>query len=202
MAITKTQTPYEFLVRWKDGKIAGAHVKFLEKVIDDDGSVLSEKEGNALPVSLAGEAGYPLADVLNFAQTTALATAESATADAAKAKNEGAVALAAEQAAHEATKAQLTEALANIPAPNVDANGVPQMVTMRQARLMLLGAGLLDKVQGIIDSLPEPQKKAALIDWDYSNTVERKFGLVSQLAPAMGMTEAQIDELFIAASKL
>ena len=41
---------------------------------------------------------------------------------------------------------------------------VPQTVTMRQARLALLGAGLLAGVDAAIASLPEPDKSAAIIE--------------------------------------
>ena len=77
MAITKTTQPYEFLVRWRDGAISGTHIRFLETILED-GVVLAQKEGNAMPVSLAGEAGYPLADVLSAVQKSALVDLEKA----------------------------------------------------------------------------------------------------------------------------
>ena len=81
MAITKTQQPYEFVIRWKNGKISGAHIKFLDRIIDDDGvTVLSEKEGEAQSVSMAGEVGYPIADILTLVQSTALADLATVTA--------------------------------------------------------------------------------------------------------------------------
>ena len=79
---------------------------------------------------------------------------------------------------------------------------VPQSVTMRQARLALLGAGKLAMVDAAIDSMPEPNKSAARIEWEYSNEVQRHNGFVEALGPALGMTSAQIDALFIAAAKL
>lgn len=79
---------------------------------------------------------------------------------------------------------------------------VPASVTMRQARLALLAAGLLGAVQTAIDGLSSPDKEAAQIEWDYSNEVQRSNGVVSALAPALGLTEAQIDALFIAAGRL
>lgn len=79
---------------------------------------------------------------------------------------------------------------------------VPASVTMRQARLALLSAGLLGAVQTAIDGLSSPDKEAAQIEWDYSNEVQRSNGVVSALAPALGLTEAQIDALFIAAGRL
>ena len=79
---------------------------------------------------------------------------------------------------------------------------VPQSVTMRQARLALLGAGVLSAVDAAIAAMDEPAKAAALIAWEYSTEVQRSFGLVSQLAPALGLTDAQVDALFIAAAQL
>ena len=78
----------------------------------------------------------------------------------------------------------------------------PASVTMRQARLALLGAGLLDDVEAAIAALPSPQKEAARIEWEYSQEVQRHNGFVSVLAPALGMTEAQTDALLIAAAGL
>jgi hypothetical protein len=79
---------------------------------------------------------------------------------------------------------------------------VPSVVTMRQARLALLGAGKLALVDAAIDGMPEPQKSAARIEWEYSNEVQRHNSFVSALGPALGMTSTQIDGLFVAAAKL
>lgn len=81
-------------------------------------------------------------------------------------------------------------------------SAVPSAVTMRQARLALAGAGKLAAVESAIAALPEPQKTAAQIEWEYSNEVQRHNGFVSQLAPALGMTEEQLDALFIQAAAL
>lgn len=88
------------------------------------------------------------------------------------------------------------------PAPPPPPPPVPQAVTMRQARLVLLGAGLLPQVEAAIDALPEPQKSAAKIEWEYSQEVQRYNGFVSQLAATLGFSESQLDELFITASGL
>lgn len=79
---------------------------------------------------------------------------------------------------------------------------MPSSITMRQARLALLGVGLLDDVEAAIAALPSPQKEAARIQWEYSQEVQRHHGLVASLAPALGMTEAQTDALFLEAAKL
>lgn len=79
---------------------------------------------------------------------------------------------------------------------------VPDSVSMRQARLALLGAGLLAQVDAAIASLPSPQKEAAAIEWEYAQEVQRHNGLVPAMAQALGMTEAQLDALFMQAATL
>lgn len=93
----------------------------------------------------------------------------------------------------------------NLPyaAPVIDTpNTVPAAVTMRQARLALLGAGLLSSVEAAIDAMEEPTKSAARIEWEYSNELQRANALVAALGPALGLTGAQVDALFVAASAL
>jgi hypothetical protein len=79
---------------------------------------------------------------------------------------------------------------------------VPEQVTMRQARLALLAAGLLANVDAAINLLPSPMKEEARIEWDYSSTVERHRSLVQALGGTMGLTEDQLDALFIQAATL
>lgn len=79
---------------------------------------------------------------------------------------------------------------------------VPKSVTMRQARLALLSAGLLHTVDATITALPSPQKEAAKIEWEYSQEVQRHNGFVSILAPLLQMTDEQTDALFVVAAKL
>lgn len=79
---------------------------------------------------------------------------------------------------------------------------VPQIVTMRQARLALLVAGKLSQVDTVIESLPEPHKSAARIEWDYSSEVQRDRPFVKQIGAALGYTDEQLDQLFVEASKL
>lgn len=79
---------------------------------------------------------------------------------------------------------------------------VPGSITMRQARLCLHKHGMLAGVQPAIDALPEPDKTAAQIEWDYSATVERDRGFVLTIAESLGLTDEQLDELFIEAATL
>ena len=79
---------------------------------------------------------------------------------------------------------------------------VPHEVTMRQARLALLAAGKLAGVGAAIASMPEPQRTAASIEWEYGNTLQRNNPFVSQIGAALGLDDAAIDALFVEASKL
>lgn len=79
---------------------------------------------------------------------------------------------------------------------------VPPSVTMRQARLALHAHGKLAAVQDAINQLPEPPKTEAQIEWDYASVVERASPFVAMLTPAIGMTDAEMDELFREASNL
>ena len=73
---------------------------------------------------------------------------------------------------------------------------VPSCVTMRQARHALLDAGLLPLVE---QSLTDGKD---LIDWEYAAEVYRNSGLVSRLSEALGLSELEVDKLFIEASKV
>ena len=79
---------------------------------------------------------------------------------------------------------------------------VPHEVTMRQARLALLAAGKLAGVEAAIASMPEPQKTAASIEWEYGNALQRNNPFAAQLGAALGLDDAGVDALFIAAAKL
>lgn len=92
--------------------------------------------------------------------------------------------------------------LPEYPVAPVQPPQVPAAVTMRQARLALLGAGLLANIDAAIDALPSPQKEAARIEWEYSQEVQRHNGFVSALAPALGLTAEQTDALFVQAATL
>ena len=79
---------------------------------------------------------------------------------------------------------------------------VPQEVTMRQARLALLENNLLANVQPAINSLPEPDKTKAQIEWEYSNALQRSNPFVAVLGAALGLSSQDLDDLFIQASAL
>ncbi|WP_395055181.1 hypothetical protein [Polaromonas sp.] len=91
----------------------------------------------------------------------------------------------------------------NTPAPATPvATPKPLAVTMRQARLALLRAGLLTKVNDAVTAMPGVEGAAARIEWEYSQEVQRDKALVKALVPVLGLTDAQLDALFLDASQL
>lgn len=80
---------------------------------------------------------------------------------------------------------------------------VPERVTMRQGRDALILAGLDEAVDAAIDAIQNPiARKRARNAWMNSNEFERNNGFIAQLGPAIGLTDAQIDQLFITAATL
>ena len=94
----------------------------------------------------------------------------------------------------------VTDAPPEVIAARLSAKRAGMEVTMRQARLALLGAGKLAEVDAALASLPSPLKEAAQIEWEYAATVRRDSPLIAQLGPALGMTDDAIDALFEVAS--
>ena len=74
---------------------------------------------------------------------------------------------------------------------------VPTTISPRQARLALNSVGLLDDVEAAVAANKEYQ-----IFWEYSLEIKRDDSILNTMAVALGMTERQVDDLFIAAGKL
>lgn len=71
-------------------------------------------------------------------------------------------------------------------------------VTPRQARLALLGAGLLPQVETAVSAAGG----ATQITWEYASTFERGDPLISSIGSALNLTDSQIDNLFKQAATL
>ena len=77
-------------------------------------------------------------------------------------------------------------------------NPVPQQVTMRQARLALLKAGLLDDAEAVVTAAG----REAMLEWEYAAVVERSNPVITIVQQQQGVTDEQIDDLFREAAKL
>ena len=85
---------------------------------------------------------------------------------------------------------------------------IPNVVSMRQGMLATLytpyeDGVLLDVIEAMLNAIADPmEQRAAKTDWEYATEIRRDFPLVQQLTAQLGMTEKQIDDLFILASTL
>ena len=80
---------------------------------------------------------------------------------------------------------------------------IPESISKRQAKQQLLLEGKLGQVQEVIDSIPyETERMMAQLYWDESTEFERSHPTLVELGAALGLTEAELDMMFINASKL
>jgi hypothetical protein len=81
---------------------------------------------------------------------------------------------------------------------------VPPEVTRAQALIALSRIGITEAaIDTVLAAMPEGQAKVeASIWWRQSNAFKRSHPTLAMLAPALGLTAAQIDELFVTASTL
>ncbi len=81
---------------------------------------------------------------------------------------------------------------------------VPAEVTMAQAVIALSRAGISETaVDAVIDAMPAGQAQTeARAWWRRSNAVQRHHPTVVTLAAALGLSDAQLDALFIAAAQV
>ena len=74
---------------------------------------------------------------------------------------------------------------------------VPQEINPLQSKLQLLELGLLDDVEAMVSA----DRKVQLY-WEYASVIERDNEILLMMATSLGMTEEQLDDLFIKANKL
>lgn len=76
-------------------------------------------------------------------------------------------------------------------------------LTPRQMRQVLVLNNIsLDSIDVILNSLPEPQKSLAKIEWEYSVAVRKDNPLISQLASALGLSAEQVHTMWKMAETL
>ena len=80
---------------------------------------------------------------------------------------------------------------------------IPESISKRQAKQQLLLDGKLGQVQEVINSIPdETERMMAQLYWDESTEFERSHPTLTEIGAALGLTEAELDMMFINASKL
>ena len=134
MAFEERTRPYEFLVRWgENGAIQGAHVALITEILKD-GAVVSAQAGYAQPVSLAGEVGFPIAEVLDAVHVGALAALDLANQTIAELKQQ-ALELARD------TDAKVTTAENDLAQARSDAQSLSVRVAQLSAEIEKLKGG-------------------------------------------------------------
>lgn len=74
---------------------------------------------------------------------------------------------------------------------------VPTSITRLQAKLQLLEIGLLDEVETLIS-----QDKKAQLYWNEANNFLRTDEILLSMAVKIGLSDTQLDDLFLQASKI
>lgn len=85
--------------------------------------------------------------------------------------------------------------------PELTALRTGMVVSMAQARKALILAGIsIASIDAAIASIENGTTRAlAATEWEYAGFVERMSPLVAMLAPLIGLTEEQVDQLFVTA---
>lgn len=76
-------------------------------------------------------------------------------------------------------------------------------VTPRQIRQALILSGVsIQQIEDALDSLPEPTKSLAKVEWEYSISFQRSHPLVNQVGSMLGWSSQQLDDLWKLAASL
>jgi hypothetical protein len=146
--ITKTTLPYEFLVRFKDGKIAGAHVQMIERVMDGD-DLIAERALDAQPVT--DKTDFPLAELLGQVNSAALATIEDLKEQIAELEKRPVM---PEPSTQVDLLATLSAKFDELLPPEAQAAFAVPFATVR----VLVQAGRMDLARSVIEETPVPKK--------------------------------------------
>ena len=77
------------------------------------------------------------------------------------------------------------------------------VVTRRQARLVLLQQGLLDDVEAAINAIEdETTRREVQIEWEYAMDIRRDWPALQLVTQQLGITEEQLDQMFLLASEI
>lgn len=79
---------------------------------------------------------------------------------------------------------------------------IPREIPNWRAKAILASMGLLGDIEGAIAKMPEPQRTVVMLAWSGDAKLARTGKTVMALSGMLGLTEAQIDGLFIAAEAI
>lgn len=90
-------------------------------------------------------------------------------------------------------------AAGNKPNPYIAPVTIPQQAPMWAVRTVLQNDGLFDQAQALIDASSDNALKNV---WDYGNFADRRSSAINSLAKALGLTDDQVDKMFVDANEL
>ena len=80
--------------------------------------------------------------------------------------------------------------------------GAAYTVTVRQLRRACIASGIMpDQITAAINQIEDATERAnALTDWEYASSYERGHALIAQMATMFGLSDEQVDAIFILAA--
>lgn len=74
----------------------------------------------------------------------------------------------------------------------------PTYCTPRQFRLALIDSGYdLNQIQSMLEAIPDDvERKKALVEWEYSISIERNHPLIQTFATQLGLSTIDLDNIF------
>ena len=79
---------------------------------------------------------------------------------------------------------------------------VPREIPNWRCKAVLTQMGLIEPVTAIMDAMPEPDRTIAQLAWRGDGKVARRGKTVLGLAQVLGLTDAQVDAMFVAAEQI
>lgn len=78
----------------------------------------------------------------------------------------------------------------------------PDSCSPRQFRLALINSNIdINTIESMLNNISDPvAKKTAFIEWEYSIEIKRSHPLINSFAQQLGITEQQLDNIFILAN--
>lgn len=87
--------------------------------------------------------------------------------------------------------------------PPLSPPAIPQCVTRAQGKAALIGAGLWTQVLAYVDGIADPTQQAlARVALDDTTEWRRDSPFLAAAATALGLTDQQLDDLFVAAAAI
>lgn len=83
-----------------------------------------------------------------------------------------------------------------------DSIEIPQEVQLWRVRTILKLSGLESNIETALNGLDEPMKTGALYVWNYGTTIERGSATVQLLQYVLGLSDTQVDDIFIQANSI